>query len=219
MSGLTGGLQLLFTAALSFPLLVAGTGCAGNGSGPSCLRGQAEVEQAHAKRRAALAFTRASFEKAVAEKGLRVIDLDLYSPAQLRMSEELARKVRSGQVEGVFTDEIDGEEVTYYRAWGGMIVGTTISETAVPFAADGSGRVYEVVHRPRKVADERLLLCGCGPPGSGMLQRDDGPPVSLVKLPEGSTFGGKVEIAYDLKVTSVGHDWKDERGKPCPAPP
>jgi hypothetical protein len=52
-----------------------------------------------------------------------------------------------------------------------------------------------------------------------MMQREDGPPVSLVILPEGSTFRGKMEIAYDLKTASVGHDGQTEDGKPCPQPP
>jgi hypothetical protein len=212
------GLRLRCAVALSLLASVAASGC-GGGGGPSCLRGPAEAARAEAKVREAHAFTRASFERAVAARGLRVLDLELYSPNQLVMSEELAKKVQSGQVEGVFSDEIDGKKITYYRAGGSMLVGTTVSPRAVPFAVDGAGGVYEVVHRYRETSKETLVLCGCPPVGSGVMQRYEGPPVSLVKLPEGSTFRGQVEIAHDLKSAGVVHDGQAEDGKRCSAAP
>lgn len=204
--------SVLAHPAWAIATLLMAIGTSGCGLGRNCLRDPAQVAQAFEREQESLRLSRESFEKSAATHGYRVREFPVKVVTLPYRQEGKAPE----WPEGIFTGDVYGEKGTYLRLKHGSPMDSPPNMTRVLFLVDKEGTLHEAIHQAKPMNQRAIILCGCGDPGGGALERER---AAFAILPADAKVGDAVPVSYNFDDLRVQHDFLMDDGSHCAAPP
>lgn len=209
-------LQIAVVAAVA----IAAHPDAGADRASSCRQpGDPAIARAQAR---AAAWTRASFERTLARRGLSLARLPARSIHLHRgiRGEARARALPYDQAVETVVDGERGLFIGGLSAWSG----NARRQPSWEFVQNARGEIFKLIRRP-KLTNHSVLMCGCrpqrcGPYGSGCPACGSTAQTVYGPLPPGAVYRGELEVSYPARGVTL--DVAQTSGcqmRRCPAPP